>query len=96
MAHRSERALLSISAVNDGGRLVGHLSVYDYPDVSGIDATRYVYLTVENTRLLTHSWETELCKVFELPDVNPSNTLFLRLLVAEPGSTATIYEQLLR
>lgn len=74
-----ERAVLSISVVDQDGVVVGHASFFDYPNVEGVRSS---------------AWQEWMAAYYDT-DVLPVNSLFLRLLVAVPGSSPAVLRELL-
>jgi len=76
-----EKAVLSVTAVNGAGKIVGHASFYDYPVTP---ATK------------KDSWEAWLDESYVAEDIAPLNTLFLAFYVAEPSVANHVTTELIR
>jgi len=74
-----ERAVLSITVVDQLGGVVGHASFFDYPNIAGVRSS---------------SWEEWMVTHYEI-DVVPVNSLFLRFFVAAPAVSRSVVRELL-
>lgn len=76
-----EKSILSITAVDPEGKIVGFVSFSDDPGLPGIDPA---------------NWETQLKFDAGLGDIGPHNALFVSYLIIEAGAAADLPAQLLR